>query len=108
MLSLQACRKILGPSCTLSDSDLEQYRDSLYALSDVAFKTYPKLRSPKAIALPFSPKVVTFETMLNHLSDAEREEAKERVSIMEAEGGLPREEAEKFILSKYFKPDKRN
>lgn len=108
MLSLQECRKYLGPTCTLSDSDLELFRDSLYALADIAMKTHPKLRSPTTTTLSFSPKVVTFEAMLNHLSEAECEEAKERVSIMEFEDGLPREEAEKIILSKYFKPHKRN
>ncbi len=108
MLSLQACRKILGPSCALSDSDLEQYRDSLYALADIALKTSPKIRQPRANALPFSPKVITFETMLNFLSEAEREEAMERVSIIEIEGGHSRKEAEKIILSKHFKPNKRN
>jgi hypothetical protein len=41
--------------------------------------------------------------MLNLLSKAEQEEAKERVSIMELEGGLTREEAEKLMLSKHSK-----
>jgi hypothetical protein len=108
MLTLKKCRDILGPSCSLSDSELEQYRDCLYALADIASKTYPKSRSTRATALPSPPKVVTFETMLNLLSEAEREEAKERVSIMEVEGEISREEAEKMILSKYLKPNKRN
>jgi hypothetical protein len=107
-LSLQRCRTILGPTCTLSDSALEQYRDSLYALADIAIESYPKLQTPKATSSLGRQKRISFESMLNLLSEAEREEAIERISIMEVESGLPREEAEKLILAKYFKPNKRN
>lgn len=103
MLSLQECRKILGPACTLSDSQLECLREALYALADIATKTYPKPRSANTTVSLNSNLGINFERMLDLLSEAEREEAMERVSIMEFDGGLPRNEVEKIVRPKYFK-----
>jgi hypothetical protein len=109
MLSLQECRKILGPTCSLNDLELENYRDSLYALADISLNAYPKLQSSREITLPIQPKSVTFESMLNLLSKAEQEETIERAAIMEFEGGLTRQIAQKASLSPFFPThDKRN
>lgn len=108
MLSLQECRKILGPTCTLTDPELDLLREGFYALAHITHETYPKLGSPKAKTLLNQHQRVNFESMLNLLSEAEREEAIERVAIMEFESGFPREEAEKAVMSKYFKPHNRN
>lgn len=35
MLTLERCRKILGPECLLSDEELEALRNQLYALADI-------------------------------------------------------------------------
>ena len=35
VLSVSQCRKILGPSCALDDSEVEVVRDQLYSLAEV-------------------------------------------------------------------------
>jgi hypothetical protein len=35
MLSIEHCRRILGPGCQLSDDELERLREQLYALADI-------------------------------------------------------------------------
>jgi hypothetical protein len=44
MLSLEQCRKLLGPGCKLSDSELEALRDQLYGLADIAIETFIEKR----------------------------------------------------------------
>jgi len=108
MPSLKECRKILGPTCTLSDSELDLLQESLKALAHIAIENYPKFKLPKQKTSPNQKKSVSFENILDLLSEAEREEAMERVSILEFEGRLPREEAEKTVILNHFKPNNRN
>lgn len=35
LLSTDRCRKAIGPTCDLGDSELEQVRDQLYALAEI-------------------------------------------------------------------------
>jgi hypothetical protein len=107
MLSQKECRKIMGPTCTLSDSELNLLLEAHYAFAHIALETYPKLRSEKV--LPNQQQKVTFESMLKLLSEAEQEEAIERVGIMEFQGGLSCKEAEKEVMNEHFKRhNKRN
>jgi hypothetical protein len=39
-LSLEECRNLIGPSCQLSDEELEKLRDSLYGLADIVIESY--------------------------------------------------------------------
>lgn len=45
MLSLEQCRRLLGPGCELSDEELERLRDELYALADIAVAGFVDARS---------------------------------------------------------------
>lgn len=36
MIPIERCRNILGKDCTLSDAELENLRDQLYSLADIA------------------------------------------------------------------------
>ena len=44
MLTLEQCRKVLGPECKLSDSELEALRDQLYGLADIAIEAFSEQR----------------------------------------------------------------
>jgi hypothetical protein len=41
MLSVQQCRTILGNDCSLTDQELEDLREQLYGLANVAVKILP-------------------------------------------------------------------
>ena len=45
MLSIEQCRTLLRPECQLSDDDLEQLRDRLYALADVVTTAFVEQRA---------------------------------------------------------------
>ena len=44
MLTLDECRKVLGPECKLSDSELEVVRGQLYGLADIAIAAFIEQR----------------------------------------------------------------
>lgn len=44
MISLDECRKVLGPECKLSDSELEVMRGQLYGLADIAIEVFIEQR----------------------------------------------------------------
>ena len=44
MLTLDECRKVLGPDCKLSDSELEVVRGQLYGLADIAIAAFIEQR----------------------------------------------------------------
>lgn len=44
MLTIQRCREILGKDCALSDAELENLRDQLYGLADVAVSAFLEAR----------------------------------------------------------------
>ncbi len=108
MLSLQQCRKILDSSHSLSDSELEQYRNSLYGLADIVFNSWNKKYPNTKKNLPFQKPSVTFEEALNTLSDSEKSEAIERACIIEFDSGVSRKEAEEQALARYLKNGKVN
>lgn len=61
-LSLDECRKLVGPPCRLSDAELLQLRDQLYKFADVVVSLLPE--------------------------PAARESLEERAAIMEFDGGI--------------------
>ena len=112
-LSLQKCRKIVGPECSLSDSELESFRDSLYALADVAYEAFQDkkirgaLSSKSLINVSEKPSLHTVEPLifqqeLEKLISDERETLEERVAIMEYEGNLSRPESENLAFKEYL------
>lgn len=90
MLDLRRCREILGSDCPLSDDQIELLRDQLVALADVALDTkLQDLRNGATSVLDMAVSVVPEE---------QRREIGERASIMEFDGGLPRDQAERAAL----------
>lgn len=83
MLSLQKCRSLLGPNCELTDSQIEQIRQELYALAHVALDAF---RAEKE------------KDQLSGIPLSDREEAEERAAIFEFDAGLQREAAERKTL----------
>ena len=81
MLTVEKCRKILGPDCKLSDSEIEARRDQLYGLADVSIDVYKSLPASRG-------------SRTQRMRKAKSEAWKERAAIMEFEAGLPRSEAE--------------
>ena len=45
MLSIEQCRKILGPAYRLSDDELEHVREQLYALADITVAAFESQRN---------------------------------------------------------------
>jgi hypothetical protein len=87
MLSLQKCRSLLGPNCELTDSQIDQLRQELYALAHIALDAHRESTQP---ANENSP--------LEHLPRENREQAEERAAIFEFDAGLPREAAERKAI----------
>ncbi|MBM3859221.1 MAG: hypothetical protein FJ395_06180 [Verrucomicrobia bacterium] len=116
MLTLERCREILGKECTLSDSELELLRDQLYGLADVAVEAFvdQRQRRGKASPVAYKPEIraidggdglghgqdpVAFQDAAALLSPDDRAEIEERAAIMELDGGLDRDRAERYSFS---------
>jgi hypothetical protein len=56
MISLDECRKLLGPTCELSDEELERLRDDLYALADIVVTAFLERREADAMQRATSPQ----------------------------------------------------
>jgi hypothetical protein len=102
MLSLERCRSLIGPDRNLSDAQLEQLRQDLYALANAALESfrhrekrhnkYPVGQNP-----PPLQKATVSET-ISLLPVAERNLLEERAAILEFEAGLNRQDAERQAL----------
>lgn len=89
MLSLDRCRSLLGPAGTqISDSNLEILRDQLYALADIACEAAARDTVSDA----------DFQNVTARLPDDIRDAADERAAIIQHDGGLPRQIAERRAL----------
>lgn len=65
MLSLDKCRKILGPKCTLSDTELERVRDELYGLADVAIDAFNATAALEGPACAVGSKILPADTLIS-------------------------------------------
>ncbi len=79
MLSVVRCRELLRGGGG-SDAEIERLRDALYALANVAIDLHQEHRLPHALRL---------------LPSEQRDAVGERAAIVEFEGGLRRDEAER-------------
>lgn len=86
-LSVEACREFLSDDSALSDSELRQLRDQLYVLARVALGAYG---SPSR-----------FDELTAGLQQHDRLDIEERAAILEFEGKLPRDRAERVAVSQY-------
>ena len=90
MLSVQRCRELLGRDSARSDAEMERLRDDLYLLANVAIGLYCEERT--SAARPSMQEASVY------LTQGEQEAAEERAAIMEFEGGVERDEAERRAL----------
>ena len=44
MITIERCRQLLGPDCDLSDQELEDLRDQVYTLANIAIKGWLECR----------------------------------------------------------------
>jgi hypothetical protein len=98
MLSLERCRELLSLDQRLDDGQLEKQRDAFYALAELIVEI---AHDPEARALVESKiqKVTGFDGALQTLEEDEREEVEERASIMEFDGEIRRDDAERAALA---------
>lgn len=98
MLTLQRCRSLLGIDCKLTDAELEQLRQELYAYADIALESFRASKTPRV-----GPIV---ESCLDAIPDDERETVAERAAILEYEGNLKKPEAERQAFGEWVQSKK--
>jgi hypothetical protein len=88
MVSLQRCRELLGcDGHDLSEPEIEGIREQILALARVALRAY----SAKPLR--------EFSEALAGLDSVAQEEVEERAAVMEFEGNMSRDQAERLALS---------
>jgi len=98
VLNLQKCRSLLGTDCNLTDSELEQLRRELYALSDVALEAFSAQQraGTQAVSSPSNG-----DSCITAIPEAERGDLIERAAILEFDAGLSRPEAERQAFGEW-------
>ncbi len=98
MLSVKNCRQFLGlESDNLSDREIEVLRDHLYCL---ATRTVAQFVETQRLAKPVSKSnALDFRAALSSFGDDERGSVEERAAVMEFDGNLPRDEAERAAIA---------
>ncbi len=94
MLTTEQCQKILGDDVHISDERLERLRDEMYAMADVVTDHL----AAAAPARPGGCKPADFDAALALFPDEEREDVAERAAIMQFEGGVLPDEAERAAV----------
>jgi hypothetical protein len=98
VLSLQKCRVLLGTDCKLTDLEVEQLRQELYALSDVVFEAF---RTQRKTDSQTGPPAKEPASCISVIPNVERDEVEERAAILEFEAGLRRPEAERQAFGEW-------
>jgi hypothetical protein len=79
------CRRVLGAECTLDDLAVTRLRDELYALADVVLSSFAGGRQER----------------LDSLAGPDRDDIEERAAILEFDGGVRRQAAERIALARH-------
>lgn len=104
MLSLQRCRAILGHR--LDDADLERVRDQLYAVAAVTVEAFIQgQRSPAPRDVGSLGGEADRRDALALLPPEERVAVEERAALMEFDGGLDRDRAERHAVLRLVRRD---
>lgn len=91
MLSLDNCRTLLDREGEeLNDADLATVRDQLYSLATLTVEVFSRIESQQD---------ASFRDALALFRKSDRETIEERAAVMEFEGKLEREIAEKSAIS---------
>ncbi len=99
MLSLQRCREVLGPNCSLTDAQVERLRDELAAFADISLDEGRHRRQGDGKN--------AFEAALKLVPREQHYEIAERAAIMEVDGGVQRVEAEDAALKAWAQAKQR-
>lgn len=91
MLSLQHCRKILGAKAAMSDEELITLRDQLYCFAELALG----VRDQKQKAVPAVAN--TLDQIAGSQEDSDV--LRERAAIIEFDGNISRDEAERMAIT---------
>lgn len=94
MLSVQRCRELLGASAPSSDEDIEELRSQLYAVAVVWLGQG---------ARPLEPST---DSLLSALPEDDRVGVEERAAVLEYDGGVPRDLAERAAITDIFRTPK--
>lgn len=100
MLSVQQCRAALGGRPDLTDNDIERLRTQLYAIAEVAvhqFKVDRDRPHESKTGVGSGPDALRARA-LKLMPDDQRETFEERAAIMEFDGGINRDVAERRAL----------
>jgi len=121
-IPLEHCRRIPG-NCDKSEADLELLRDQLYAVARVAVEAYTRQRrgngaqkAPDACQRTFDgtarvqepSKPAGFHDALAMVPEEDRYDVEERGAIMEFDGGLDRDAADRAAFSEYCRAKRGN
>jgi len=88
MISLERCRKILGPDNPVSDENLAALREQLYSFAELALV----IRDRSSVSLVAS----AFEQIASSHEDPDT--LRERAAIIEFDGNISRDEAERMAV----------
>jgi hypothetical protein len=88
-LSLAECRRLIGED-SITDEKLEQVRDGFYAVARTVTCAYLRGKDREGLSI-----------ILSALSEDDRAEVEERAAIIEFEGKLSRDQAERLALNQY-------
>lgn len=92
-ISLASCRRLIGALASgHSDAELEKLRDELYTVARVALEVHP-MGGPRRFASAFSS-----------LAEDQRFDVEERAAILEFDGRLTRDQAERLALAMQCRP----
>jgi hypothetical protein len=88
MISLERCRKILGPDNPVSDENLAALREQLYSFAELALD----IRDRRSVSQGAS----AFEQIASSHEDPDT--LRERAAIIEFEGNISRDEAQRMAV----------
>jgi hypothetical protein len=92
MLSIKRVRELVGPDCSLTDEQLEDERNGLYALARAILPAYRRARSsPHASDHRLQPK-------------GNQEALEEPAGVLKFEAGVTRETAESGVVGEDVSP----
>lgn len=97
MISLERCRKVLGPKNGLSDENLATLREQLYCFAELALNIRDCQKGKDSFAL---------EQAANSPEDLEA--LRERAAIIEFDGNVLRDEAERIAITLWLPNERVN
>jgi hypothetical protein len=96
MLSVRRCRELLGVEAAgRADEEIQALCEQLYDLGRMAVTEFVKTQK---LAKPQS-NVLDFRAAFGHFVDGEIDSIEERAAIIEFDGKLPRDEAERAAIA---------